>query len=77
MPRYITKPACRNNVFLRVIAAVLTRRQVLRGTLKSGCLTVGEFVIVCEFATISKPHWHLAVKATALLAIECTQTVLG
>jgi hypothetical protein len=63
VPFLITKPASCDDICLCCRSPILVSFKVLAGTLKTSCLTNGNFVFRSEFKEVFQPHGLAAIKA--------------
>jgi hypothetical protein len=69
--------AGRNNVITGVRAAILPGLQVLGRAPKARGISFADLVFSGKRGWLLQPHWQSTVKATAVLTIECGETVFG
>jgi hypothetical protein len=77
MSCHVAVPASGYNVSVRISPAILLGLQVLGSKLKTRDGSLAHFIFGGKFSRLLQPHWSTAVKATAILAFECGETVFG
>ena len=77
MSCHVAVPASGYNVSVRISPAIMPGLQVLGSTLKTRDGSLADSIFGGELGGMLQPHWSTAVKATAILAFECGETVFG